>query len=129
LAHRDGLAGGQVVEDDDVAGAERRCQDLFDIGQKGGPVHGAVEHHGRGHAIQAQRTHEGRGLPVAVGHRCPASLAAPRATVAPRPLGRGAGLVDEDQALGVQIGLRLEPGPAPAQNVRALLLAGVRGFF
>jgi len=128
-AHRDGLVGRQVVHNHDVARGQGRRQDLFDIGHEGGAVHGAVEHHGRGHAIQAQRTHEGRGLPVPVGHRRPAPLAAPRAPVAPRHLGRGAGLVDEDQALGVQLGLRLEPGPAASQHVRALLLAGVRGFF
>jgi hypothetical protein len=49
--------------------------------------------------------------------------------MAPCHLGRGPGLVDEDQALGVQIGLALEPGPTTTQNVGALLLAGVRGFF
>ncbi len=46
-----------------------------------------------------------------------------------RHLGRGAGLVDEDQALRCQVRLSLEPGPAAVQHVRALLLAGVRGFF
>ena len=48
---------------------------------------------------------------------------------APGHLGRGPGLVDEDQAFRFQTGLALEPGLATTQNVRALLLAGVRGFF
>ncbi len=64
-----------------------------------------------------------------VGHWRPAALATPRPAKAPRHLGRGPGLVDEDQPPGVQIRLVLEPRPPTTQNVRALLLAGVRGFF
>ena len=86
------------------------------------------KHHGRGHAVQAKRDDEGGGLPVTMGHRGTAPLAAPCPAIAPRHLGRGAGLVDEDQTLGVEIGLRLEPCPTATRNVRALLLAGVRGF-
>ncbi len=38
-------------------------------------------------------------------------------------------LVDEDQPLGGQVRLGLEPAPPPAQNIRPLLLGCVRGFF
>jgi len=37
--------------------------------------------------------------------------------------------VDEDQALGIDIRLRVEPGPALRGDVGSILLAGVRGFF
>ncbi len=66
---------------------------------------------------------------MAMGHRSAAALAARRPAMALCHLGRRPGLVDEDQPLGVQIGLRVEPGLAAAQNVRPLLLGGVRGFF
>ena len=92
-------------------------------------MHGAVEHHGRGHALQPKRADEGGGLPVTMGHRGTAPLAAPCPAIAPRHLGRGAGLVDEDQPLRDQVRLGVEPGVAPAHNVRALLLAGVCVFF
>ncbi len=92
-------------------------------------MHGAVEHHGRGHAVETERADEGGGLPMPVGHRRLATLAAPRPAMAPRHLGRGPGLIDEDQTLGFQIGLGLEPVLPATRNVRALLLAGVRGFF
>ncbi len=92
-------------------------------------MHGAVEHHGRGHALETERADEGCRLPVPVGHRRPAALAAPCPAMAPRHLGRGPGLVDEHQPLGLQIRLDLEPILPTMQNVRALLLAGVRGFF
>ena len=57
------------------------------------------------------------------------AFAAPGAATQARHLGRGPGLVDEDQPAGVQIGLALEPGPAPRRDVRPILLGGVRGFF
>ena len=44
-------------------------------------------------------------------------------------LGRGAGLVDEDQLLGIEVGLGVEPSLAAGDHIRPLLLGGVRGFF
>ena len=41
--------------------------------------------------------------------------------------GGSAGLVDEDEFRGIKIELEGEPVPALLQNVRALLLLGVRG--
>jgi len=129
LAHGRRLVRGQIVHDDDVARREGRHQHPLDIGQEGGAVHGAVEQHGRGHALEPERADEGGRLPVAVRHRRPAALAARRAAITAGHLGRGAGLVDEDQPLRLQIGLGLEPAQTPAQNVSPLLFAGVRGFF
>ena len=92
-------------------------------------MHGAVEHHGGGHAFQPEGADEGGGLPVSVRNRGAASGPPWRTAIAPGHLGRGAGLIDEDQPLGIEIGLRLEPGLSSTRDVRALLLAGVRGFF
>ena len=92
-------------------------------------MHGTVEYHRRGHALESERADEGGGLPVPVRDRGAAAGAARRTAIAPGHFGRGAGLVDEDQLLGVEIGLGLEPGPAAARHVRPLLLAGVCRFF
>lgn len=44
-------------------------------------------------------------------------------------VGRGPGLVDEDEALGVEIGLAFEPFlPAP-QNIGAVLFTRIRRLF
>ena len=40
-----------------------------------------------------------------------------------------AGLIDEHQSAGIEIGLAFEPGQPARGDVRALLLGGVRGFF
>ena len=58
-----------------------------------------------------------------------AALAPARAAVQPGHLGRGPGLVDEDQPLRIEIGLSLEPGRGAGAHVRSVLLAGVRGLF
>jgi len=38
----------------DVALFQRRHEHLLDIGEKGLPIHGAVDHVRRGHAVDAQ---------------------------------------------------------------------------
>ncbi len=92
-------------------------------------MHGPVEHHRRGHAFKAERANKGGGLPVSMRHRCPTTLTAQGSAMAPGHLGRSAGLVDEHQPFGLQIGLGVEPGLLAAQDVSSLLLARVRGFF
>ena len=129
VAHGEGFVRGQIIHDDDVSGRKRRREDLLHIGQEGGAVHGAVEDHGRGYPLQPECADEGSRLPMPMGYRRPAAFAARRATITPGHLGRGAGLVDEDQSLRFQIGLGLEPDPPPTQNISPLLFAGVRGFF
>lgn len=56
--------GGQVIHDHNVAGLERRHQDLIEVGQKRVAVYGAIEQPGRGQASDPQPCDEGAGLPV-----------------------------------------------------------------
>jgi hypothetical protein len=51
------------------------------------------------------------------------------AAVGPSHVGRSPGLVDKDQAFGIEIDLAFEPGLAPLQDVGAVLLGGVGGLF
>ena len=46
-----------------------------------------------------------------------------------RHVGLGPRLIDEDQALRIEVGLAVKPGAAPAQDVRTVLLAGVGRLF
>lgn len=67
-------------------------------------MHGAVEDHRRAHAFEPERADEGGRLPMPVRDRGAAAGAMHRAAIAPGHLGRGAGLVDEHQPFGVEIG-------------------------
>ena len=66
---------------------------------------------------------------MSVRNRSPQALAPGRPPMQARHLGGGARLVDEDQALGVQVELTLEPGAATAQDVGTVLLRRMPGLF
>ena len=66
---------------------------------------------------------------MAVGNANPQPFAAAAAAVGPSHVGRSPGLIDEDQAFGIEIELAFEPGFAPLQDVGAVLLRGVSGLF
>ncbi len=66
---------------------------------------------------------------MAVGNRRPAALTTLGSAPQTGHLGRGAGLIDEDELLGIKIGLGVEPGLAAGDDIRPLLLGGVRCFF
>ena len=129
LARRRPLVAGQVVHDDDIAHAQFGSKDALDIGLEGEPIDRAVEHERRNHAARRQAGDESRRFPVAVGNANPQPLAAAAAAVGPSHVGRSPGLIDEDQAFGIEIELAFEPGFAPLQDVGAVLLRGVSGLF
>ena len=58
-----------------------------------------------------------------------ATLTAPGPAAQAGHLGRGAGFVDEDKALGIEVRLACEPRAAPGCDVGAFLLGCVRRFF
>ncbi len=105
-------------------GAEFGHEDLLDIGLEGLAVDRPGEDEGRDHAAQSKGRDDGRGLPVAVRDADPQARPARGAAMGASHVGLRPGLVDEDQPRGLEIGLRLEPGLAPLQDVGAVLLAG-----
>lgn len=99
----------QVVHDDDVAMMQFGHEDAGYVGEKRIGVHRPVEHPGRDHAGAAQSVREGGGLPVAEGDAGAQSLAASAAPMTAGHVGGRLGFVDEDQPVGVEIELTLEP--------------------
>ena len=104
-------------------------EDLIDIGLKRQAVDRSVENHQRCHSGQSQRADESRRFPMTMRHAHAQPLAARRSPVAARHVGGGPSLVDKDEALRVEVELAFEPVFAPLHDVRAILLAGVRGLF
>ena len=61
--------------------------------------------------------------------RRPQSLSARRPSMEAGHLGAGAGLVDENQRVRIEIELALEPRLTPAQDVGPILLGRMPGLF
>ena len=119
----------EVVHDDDVAGLQRRHQELLHIGPEALAVDRAVDDAGGRDAIVAQRREEGHGAPMAVRHLGMQRRAAAMPAVGARHVGLGPGLVDEDEAGRIDAPLVALPPAPPPRDVRPILLAGEDGFF
>jgi hypothetical protein len=129
LAHTGNLVGWKIVHHDDLAGRQRRPQALFEIGEEDFAVHWGVDHERSGHTIVAQAGDKGRHLPVAVRNLGDEPLATRAATAQPCHVGRGPGLVDEDELARIKPRLFLSPVRTRQTDVFAVLLGGVQAFF
>ena len=123
------FVGGEVVEDDDVAGLELWAENLAQVGGEGVGVHGAGQQKGCGDAIVAQCGDERGGAPVAVRFGAGAALTHGGAAVTTGHFRVEAGFVEEDQPAHVPGGLLLTPALAGGDQVRSVALDGVRRFF
>ena len=119
----------QVIEDDDVASAEGRRQDLFDVGEEAAVVDRAIKD-GRGaEALDRQRGDHRRRLPMTTRGVVVQARASRTAPVAPQQIRGDAALVQKDVLVGVVQRERGLPLPALRGDVRPSLFVGVNGFF
>jgi len=119
----------EVIEDDDIARAERRHQDLFDVGEKADIVDWAIEDRRGADPVDRQRGDHCRGLPMTTG-RVVVQPGAPRAaSVAAQEIGGDAALVQKDVLAGVVQRQRVTPRAALRGDVRPSLFVGVDRFF
>ncbi len=125
----DALVAAEIVDDDDVTRLQGRNEELLDIGKEAAAVDRAVDHARCVDPIDAQRSKEGQGLPMTVRHFGDQPLTARRAPIGARHVGLGPGLIDEDEASGVQAALQALPSCPSSCHVRAILFAGVKALF
>jgi hypothetical protein len=121
--------GRKVVHDDNVTWREFGHEHLCDIGAECIAIHRAIDDPWRRNSTGAQPRGEGGGLPMAVRHGSSAAFAARRAAIKACHLRRCPSLVDEDEPLGIETGLPLEPGLPCTLYIWALLLSGMRTLF
>jgi len=126
-----GLAfvASQIVHDDDIAGPQGRCQVVGDIELKDFAVHRSVEDQGGDNAFLTQAGNESRGTPVAMRRTTDQALPTSTAAMASMHVGLGPGLINEDQAPGIEAVLIIAPPPACGSDVRPVLFVGQHGFF
>ena len=129
FAHARDLVSRQVVHDDGVAVGQGGKQHLLDVDKEGLTVHRPVEQEGGDQSAAAKPGGKGRGLPVSPGDGRDQALAAQASTALAHHLGIGAGFVDEDQPVDVEMGLPGPPLVAGLSDVGPGLFAGVQTFF
>lgn len=123
------LVAAEIVHDHDIAGAERRCQKLLDIGPEAVAIDRAVDDQRRVDPVMAQCGDEGGGFPVAMGDMRLQPLATPAAAMAARHIGLRPGLIDEDEAGRVKPRLFGQPLGPSLGDIRAGLFFSENGFF
>ena len=63
VAHAVDFVSGEIVGNHDVAGLQRRHEDLFDVGEEADPVHRAIQDAWSGQPRHPQRGDEGAAFP------------------------------------------------------------------
>jgi len=95
----------EIVHDDDVARLQLRNENLLNVGAEAFAVDWTVEQARRGEAIAAQGANEGQRPPMTVWREAPDPLALGAPSVQWSHVGLDPGLVDENQASGIEVGL------------------------
>jgi hypothetical protein len=119
----------EVVHDNHIARQQGRNQDLLNIDAEAFAIDWAVEKPGCFDAVVPQSGDKGHNVPMpewSFGHQ---PLALQRPASQWRHVGFGPGLVDEDQACGINPSLIAFPLPASTGDVGSSLFAGVQRFF
>ena len=119
----------QIVEDNDIAGAQLGNEELLDPGAELLAVDRPVEGARRNQTVLPQRAEEGRRLPMAPRNRRDQALAARASAVEPGHFGRCAGFIDKDQIVWSPLGLLRPPLLARFRYVDAVLLGGALRLF
>jgi hypothetical protein len=127
--YRLALVRAEIVHDDDVAGRKRRDEDLVEVEPEGLAIDRPVEQPWRLDPVVPQGGQEGHGLPAAMGHLGRQALAARRPAPQRSHVGLGPGLVDEDEAGGIDEPLPRRPLGPSARHVGAVLLGRDQRLF
>ena len=124
---RRGLVDGEVVEDDDLAGAEGRGQEFAHVGDEGRTVERPGEGHRRANAPGGERGDQRDVVAVVARHRPVDPLAARGAGVARRHRDIAGRLVEEDEVGGRRAARRPRArppaSPRPARRRSATFFA------
>ena len=89
------LVNAHIVHEHDVASLQSRSEELLDIGLECLAIHCAFAHEGRGNAVVAQRSDEGKSFPVPMQHLLYEPLTLWRPPIEARDSRRNRGFIDE----------------------------------
>lgn len=123
------LVALQVVHHNHVAGPQGGDEQLLHVQQKTIGIHRLVQQPRRFNPVMPQSGDEGHRVPVSVRNLRPEPLTAWRPSAQGRHIGFGPGLINEDQAGGINPPLVVAPLSATPGDVGSILFAGEHGFF
>jgi hypothetical protein len=129
LTHDSASVTAEIVHDHDIAGTQRRKQDLLDIEAETLAIDRALEKPWRLDPVMAQGGQEGHGLPAAVWNFDGKPLSTWGPTPQCRHVGSGPGLVNENQALRLDAILIFDPLGSPSCDVGTIAFASRHAFF
>ena len=123
------FVAAEVVQDHDVARAQRRDENVENILVEDFAVGGGVDAHAGRPSIAEEGTDEGSHSPVAVGGGVTGALAAQGPPVQADHLGRHGGFIDEHEVFGDPFRAFCEPVLPLDLNFRTVLFGGPKRFF
>lgn len=123
------LMTGQVVHDDDVAGGERRRQDLLDVREEARAIDRTIKHGGRGEAGDAQRAEKGGRVPAPIRRVVGDAGAVEAATIAANQICPDATFIEKHEARRIERRRRGVPGGPREDDVSAIVFRRADRFF
>jgi len=123
-AHRMTFVAAEIVHDDNVAGLERRHEELLDIGFEAFAVDWSIKDARCVDAVVPQGGQECECLPMPV-RRLPTQALSPQSpAMGADHVGLGPGLIDEDETGRINLSLMSFPACPSARDVGPVLLGG-----
>jgi hypothetical protein len=128
-AHGMALVAAEIVHDDDIAGLERRHEELLDIGFEAFAIDWSIKDARRVDPVVPQGGKECKCLPMPVRRLSAQALASQSPAVGADHVGLGPSLIDEHEAGRINPSLVPFPACSSACDVGPVLLAGQQRFF
>jgi hypothetical protein len=128
-AHGVALVAAEIVHDDDVAGLERWYEELLDIGFEAFAVDGSIKDARRVDPVVPQGRKECECLPMAVRRLSAQALPSRPPAMGADHVGFCPGLINEDEAGGINLSLMPFPACPSARDVGPVLLGRQQRFF
>lgn len=123
-SNRHAFVTAEIVEYDNIAWTQPWHQELRHPGEEQTTVDQSVEDAGCDNSIRPQPGHKGHGFLVPMRHRRDQALAPSCAAVGAGHVGLGPGLIDKDQARGVNPALMTFPAFALVGDIGPIRLGG-----
>ena len=129
VAHAVDFVSGEIVGNHDVAGLQRRHEDLFDVGEEADPVHRAIQDAWSGQPRHPQRGDEGAAFPPTLRRVIGDPLAARAAPIPPQEIGGDPAFIEKDEAGRVESRGGRCPLRAGGRDVWAIVFGRAYRFF